>query len=49
MTHCYPIATVGAKVAAVARDATYTNSFAQAAIAIVKGYHSKAKIKVGQV
>ncbi len=37
-----------AKVAAVDLNATYTNSFAQAAIAIVKAYHTKAKIKVGQ-
>jgi NitT/TauT family transport system substrate-binding protein len=37
-----------AKVAAVDLNATYTNSFAQAAIAIVKAYHTKAKTKVGQ-
>jgi NitT/TauT family transport system substrate-binding protein len=37
-----------AKVATVNLDATFTNSFAQTAVAQVKAFHLKAKTKVGQ-
>ena len=37
-----------AKVATVNLDATFTNTFAQAAVAQVKAFHLKAKTKVGQ-